>query len=100
MLPAQASLLAVSFLLTDMGNGVDRIERPVRLTFDAVVACAALDGCTPLPFPPPLKVVDALDAVLSVLGLLHMRAPDSIAAGFARAVAERQVELVMWLSLL
>lgn len=95
-----APVVALSFRITDMGNGVDRIEYAKRVPFDDVCAGASLPDSEPLPRPVPPRILHATTHVLGALGIKAPAHPELLIEGYSRLASSHSIDVVAWLSLL
>lgn len=98
--PLQQVVVALSFRLTDMGNGVDRIERATRISYEDALAGAEQDECEPLPVPTPPRLLDATVRALGVLGIKAPSQPELLIDGYSRLAASNAIDVVAWMALL
>lgn len=89
VLPARA----ISFVIRDMGNGVDRIEMPDLIDAAAAKVEANLPGRVKLSFPLPVRIADCLGVATR---LLLGRAPYPIKGGCAEVVGDNAIRVIAW----
>lgn len=83
--------LTLSMIITDMGNGVRRIEKAQLLDVGSP-RCEVL-GWTPLSFPLPAWIDDAMMFALASMGILLRPAYSD---GYFRSLAETMTEFFIW----
>jgi hypothetical protein len=93
-------VVALSFRLLDMGNGVDRVEGWSKVPFDEALAGANEAGVERLTQPTPPRVLDAVGQVLGALGIKAPAPPELLVEGYSKVISERVIDVVAWMALL
>lgn len=88
---------ALSMVVLELGNGVDRIEAAVLLPLLLARCRARLPGSVLLASPLSARLADLVASALPVLGLPASLMDSCRVRGCAHALAERKFELTAWL---
>lgn len=94
------SAVAVFFRITDMGNGVDRIEHAKRVESDSAAADAELADNEPLPRPTPPRILHAALEVFGALGIEVSAHSGLLIQGYSRLVSAQAIDVVVWVPVL
>lgn len=98
--PRVPLVVSVAFQLTDMGNGVDRIEHWSRVPFDEAVAGAREASVEPLDRPASARILDAVGQVLGAMGIKAPGFPGLAVEGYFRVVTPNSLDVVVWMALM
>lgn len=98
--PRVPMVVCVSFQLTDMGNGVSRIEHWSHVPFDEALAGAKDLDVEALARPTPPQVLDAVGEVLGAMGIKAPGFPELLVEGYYRVVTPNSMDVVAWMALM
>jgi hypothetical protein len=95
--PRVPRVVSVSFRLTDMGNGVDRIEHWAQVPFDEAHAGANGLDVEPLSQPSAPRIRDAVEQVLGALGIKAPGGHELLIEGYCKLVTPHSLDVVAWM---